>query len=128
MSRPRPGSIAWVDLTVPDADTVRDFYRDVVGWSVSEVPMGGYSDYGVQPPGSGEMVAGICHARGVNAELPPQWLVYIVVADLDGAVERCLARGGEVLSGPRGAGGAARMCVIRDPAGAACALYSPPAA
>ena len=27
------GSIAWIDLTVPDATGIRDFYKDVVGWS-----------------------------------------------------------------------------------------------
>jgi len=28
------GRIGWLDLTVPDAPEVRDFYRQVVGWSV----------------------------------------------------------------------------------------------
>jgi predicted enzyme related to lactoylglutathione lyase len=26
------GKIGWLDLTVDDADAVRDFYREVVGW------------------------------------------------------------------------------------------------
>ena len=64
------GSISWVDLTVPDATTVRDFYRDVVGWSSTDVSMGEYNDYGVNEPGSGKTVAGICHARGPNAGHP----------------------------------------------------------
>ena len=122
--RPRPGTIGWCDLTVPDAAPVRDFYRAVVGWETSEVDMGGYSDYGVHPPG-GDMVAGICHARGANAEVPPVWLVYIIVADLDAAIAACRDHGGEVISGPREMGGQGRYCVIRDPAGAAAALFQP---
>ena len=35
------GKIGWADLTVNDAETVRDFYRDVVGWTVQPVDMGG---------------------------------------------------------------------------------------
>ena len=90
--RPVIGTVSWMDLTVADAPRVRDFYREVVGWDVTDVDMGGYSDYCMNAPESGATVAGICHARGVNADLPPQWLVYITVADLDHAMERCAAR------------------------------------
>lgn len=31
----RPGTIGWVDLTVADAESTRDFYRDVVGWETA---------------------------------------------------------------------------------------------
>lgn len=62
-------------------------------------------------------VAGICHARGSNADLPPQWLLYFVVEDLDAAVAACTERGGEVVVAPRGLAGG-RFGVIRDPAGA----------
>jgi predicted enzyme related to lactoylglutathione lyase len=123
--KPRPGTIGWCDLSVPDAAPLRDFYRAVVGWETSEVDMCGYSDYGVHPPGGGDMLAGICHARGANAGLPPAWLVYITVADLDAAIAACRALGGEVISGPREMAGQGRYCVIRDPAGAAAALYQP---
>lgn len=51
--------------------------------------MGGYSDFNMMPEGPDMPVAGICHARGTNAALPPQWLRYIVVADLDASVQRC---------------------------------------
>jgi predicted enzyme related to lactoylglutathione lyase len=36
---PAVGRIAWIDLTVPDAVGVRDFYRHVVGWGSAEVGM-----------------------------------------------------------------------------------------
>jgi uncharacterized protein len=124
MTTPSIGTISWVDLTVDDAAGVRDFYKKVVGWTSSDVPMKGYNDYGMNPPG-GEMVAGICHARGTNADLPPQWLVYINVADVDASATRCREAGGEVLVEPRAMGGG-RFCVIRDPAGAVCALYKSP--
>lgn len=119
---PRLGSISWADLTVPAAPAVRDFYRDVVGWEFSEVDMGGYVDFCMNLPGGGEPIAGICHARGANSNLPPQWLVYINVTDLDHSIARCLEGGGDVIAGPRSMGKQGRFCVIRDPAGAAVAL------
>lgn len=117
------GTINWADLTVPNADEVRDFYSAVVGWTPVALDMGGYSDYCMNVPESNRTVAGVCHARGSNANLPAQWLVYITVEDLDRSIEACVERGGKILSGPTGMGPQGRYCVIQDPAGAAAALF-----
>src|SRR3954468_21388834 len=98
------GSIGWQDLTVRNADLVRDFYARVIGWQAAPVEMSGYSDYVMMPPGLSQPVAGICHARGQNADLPPQWLIYIVVEDVARSAAECLAHGGAVLTDPRPAG------------------------
>jgi predicted enzyme related to lactoylglutathione lyase len=121
------GTIGWVDLTVPNADDVRDFYQAVVGWTTTAVDMGGYSDYMMNAPDAGEGISGVCWKRGVNADLPSQWLMYITVADLDASIAATSERGGEILAGPRGMGSYGRYCVIRDPAGAVCALIQPAA-
>jgi predicted enzyme related to lactoylglutathione lyase len=119
------GFISWTDLTVDDAEEISSFYSEVVGWESAPVDMGGYSDFSMNAPASGKTVAGICHARGTNADLPPQWLVYINVEDLDESVVRCAELGGEVIVGPKGQGSHGRYCVIRDPAGAVAALFEP---
>ncbi len=121
---PEIGSIGWLDLTVDEAEQVRDFYAAVVGWQPSPVDMGGYSDFNMQSPGRGQAVAGVCHARGINADLPPVWLVYFVVEDLDHSIQECLDRGGKVIAGPKEMGGQGRYCVLQDPAGAIAALWS----
>jgi len=122
---PEPGTIGWMDLTVKDAVAIGDFYAKVVGWSTSPVDMGGYEDFCMNPPGAATPAAGICHARGSNADLPPQWLIYITVADLDRSMAQCRERGGRVISGPRDLGSYGRSCVIQDPAGAVAALIQP---
>jgi predicted enzyme related to lactoylglutathione lyase len=122
---PSIGSIVHIDLTVNDAVAVRDFYRTVVGWTANGLDMGGYEDFMMMPPGSETPAAGICHARGVNADLPPQWLVYITVADLDESLHRCVEQGGRVISDPKDGGDGVRYCVIQDPAGAYAALIGP---
>ncbi len=117
------GSIVWHDLTVPNADEVRAFYSQVVGWKSEPVSMGDYDDFNMISPDDGQCAAGICHARGSNAKLPPQWLIYISVADADEAAAKCKKLGGKIIDGPRDMG-EGRFCVIRDPAGAVAALYS----
>lgn len=118
------GAIGWHDLTVGDAPGIRDFYAAVVGWQPQPVDMDGYSDFNMTRPDTGEAVAGVCHARGGNADLPAQWLMYLVVPDLATSLAECSSRGGEVIAGPRGLAGG-EFAVIRDPAGAVCALWQP---
>jgi len=119
---PQPGLVGWVDLTVDNAPEVRDFYRAVIGWEYREVPMDeGYADYSMTTM-EGQDVTGICHARGPNEGLPPQWLVYFTVADLDLAISEVRVRGGALLRAPFEMD-AGRYAVIRDPAGAVCALF-----
>jgi len=124
-SRPA-GTIAWTDLTVENAEAARKFYCAVTGWSSSPVDMGGYADFNMIAA-SGETVAGVCHARGVNASAPPQWLIYIRVEDVDVSAKRCVELGGKIVDGPRGMG-QNRFCVIQDPAGAVAALIGGPPA
>lgn len=119
-----PGSINWTDLTVPNAEPIRSFYEKVVGWDSEPFDMGGYNDHCMKDA-SGKTVAGICHAKGENAGVPPQWLVYLNVADLDTSLQAVAEQGGQVLHGPRSMGGGSRMAVIQDPAGAVCALFQP---
>lgn len=116
-----PGRIVWTDLTIENADEIRDFYRQVIGWQVSLVEMDGYNDYNMFPAGSENPAAGICHARGMNANLPAQWLIYITVENLEESLARCEAMGGKVLV--RHA--TTPMAVVQDPAGAIFALYAP---
>jgi uncharacterized protein len=118
------GSIGWIDMTTSDAGGVRDFYRAVVGWEAEDVDMDGYADYVMKMPGSGDGVAGVCHARGSNADLPAGWLIYITVADVEASAAACVEYGGKVLVEPRGLAGG-RFCVVEDPGGSAAALYQP---
>jgi uncharacterized protein len=120
---PQIGSIGWIDLTVENADQIRDFYRSVIGWNFTALEMGDYNDYCMDQPADGKSVTGICHKRGGNAQLPSQWLIYITVADLDQSIARCIEGGGRVIAEPRNYGGQGRYCVIQDPAGAVAALF-----
>jgi predicted enzyme related to lactoylglutathione lyase len=123
--KPELGSITWCDLTVSNADEVKDFYSKVVGWIPDPVSMGDYDDFSMIAPESGKVAAGVCHTKGTNAKLPPQWLIYITVQDVDKSVEQCILLGGKVIAEPRTIPGYGRYCVIQDPAGAACALFKP---
>lgn len=126
MDTPKPGSIMWTDLTVPDATAVSDFYKAVTGWEREGLHMGDYEDYIMKGP-EGNPVAGICHAGGQNRNIPPQWMIYITVADLDASIAQCEALGGKVLSDKRAGGNNMFYCLVQDPVGAHFMLYGPSA-
>ena len=116
-----PGTIVWRDLTVPDADAHSRFYESVVGWerSVHE----GCDDFNMTPPGSTEPTAGVCYRAGTNAGLPPQWIVYVAVEDINRSMQETENGGGTIIDGPRYVGNHL-FCVIEDPVGAVLGLIS----
>ena len=114
------GKILWTDLTVENAEQIKAFYSQVVGWTPEAASMGDYDDFNMLPSGEKEPSAGICHARGGNADIPPVWMVYLAVEHLDNALKQCIALGGTVVKGPKEGGCSA---IIKDPAGAICTLY-----
>lgn len=116
------GAVNWMDLTVPNAEEIRDFYKNVVGWESMDISMGEYNDFAMLSPEDKEGRTGICHARGANASIPSQWIIYANVADLDASMEAVKKGGGEVVNGPRNMG-KSRYCIIRDPAGAHIGLF-----
>lgn len=114
----KAGTIGGFDLTVPNAESIRDFYAAVVGWTSEPFATGGYDDYFMIPAEGATPVAGICHARGESAALPPYWLAYVVVDNLAASLKRCAEQGGAVICSPFGEPSCGPYGVIQDPAGA----------
>ncbi|MGI8962959.1 MAG: VOC family protein [Thermomicrobiales bacterium] len=121
---PSVGTIVGTDLTVDNAGGVRDFYAAVIGWEFEPLTVEGHDDYVMKTPG-GEWVAGICHRLGPNADLPPQWLVYVAVADLEQSIARCLKLGGKAITPVKDLEEGRSYVVVQDPAGAVLALSGP---
>jgi len=121
------GCIAWLDLTVPDASATRDFYRQVVDWSVQDVEMKDgskrYADYNMLG-GDGIPAAGVCHARGANLGLPPVWMIYLPVGDLAESLRLVREGGGKIIKSTRGPDGEYAYAAIQDPVGACLALVA----
>jgi len=121
----RTGCISWLDLTVSDASATRDFYRQVVDWSVQDVDMEDvserYADYNMLGD-DGNPAAGVCHARGVNLGLPPIWMIYLPVGDLAESLRRVREGGGKIIKETTRPDGGYAYAVVEDPVGATLAL------
>lgn len=119
------GRILWLDLTTRDATRTRDFYRNVIQWDVRDVEMkdgdARYADYNMLDE-SGAPAAGVCHARGTNADLPPVWMLYLPVGSLEESMRRAEEEGGGLVRTARNSKGETQYAIVQDPVGAVFAL------
>ena len=118
-------SFVWNELATPDVQKCRDFYTKLLGWTVRESPMGPDFTYYLWQA-DGKDVGGMYQTGGPNTEgVPPHWMSYIGVADVDASAARVAELGGTVVSPPMDIPETGRFCMVRDPGGAMIALFTP---
>lgn len=115
-------AVGWMDMSCPEADALKDFYAEVMGWRVEPVDMGGYADYSMLDA-EGRPMAGICHNRGANADIPTNvWIPYLRVPDVAAAVTKAEALGAVRCTPIKDCPGYGEFCVLKDPSGTVVAL------
>jgi predicted enzyme related to lactoylglutathione lyase len=121
---PNVGEISWHELTTTDHKAAYDFYQKLFGWDKTGDfdmgdPMGVYQMYGRNNESLGGMFT-----KPADMPMPPNWLYYIRVPNVDEAAERVKSLGGQVLNGPMDVPGGDRIAQCMDPQGAAFAVHS----
>ncbi|MGK7864026.1 VOC family protein [Falsiroseomonas sp. E2-1-a4] len=106
------GSFIWYELLTSDPDAAIGFYAGLLGWQDS--PHEGQAGYRILSHGA-EAIGGLMRAP---AGVPPCWLGYIGVDDVDAAVAAILADGGQVRMPARDLPGVGRIAMVADPHGA----------
>ena len=121
---PEVGEASWHELTTTDAEAAMKFYSEVFGWQPSEVmdmgEMGKYRMFN-RPVG---MIGGMMNRPPQMAEVPPYWMIYFRVPDINAAVERVKANGGQILNGPMEVPGGDWIVNAMDPQGAMFSLHA----
>lgn len=123
-----PGEIHWSECATREPEKVKAFYSEIVGWTMTAWPMpGGGGDYIVAMQGD-RPVAGILPMSGEAFEgIPPHWMTYIHINDVDHAAQQVVELGGEVVRAPWDVPGVGRIAIIKDPGGATVGLMTPAA-
>ncbi|WP_410218143.1 VOC family protein [Paracoccus sp. (in: a-proteobacteria)] len=119
MDHGKPG---WFELTTSAGQlkAAGAFYSRVLGWQIADAGMEGFT-YHLAAHGT-DRVAGLMETAD---DLPPYWLVYFDVDDIDDALSRIHASGGQVHHGPDQIPGTGRFAVAADPQGAVFGLLEP---
>ena len=110
-----PGTPSWVDVSSPDLEESKRFYRGLFGWEAQDAgpqeETGGYAMFTL----NGRTVAGL--ARIQDESQAPAWSAYVATDDADAAAARVTKAGGTVLFGPIDITDAGRVAFFAHPAG-----------
>ncbi|MDC5851870.1 VOC family protein [Vibrio europaeus] len=114
------GLFSWCELMTTDFEKSLEFYSNVLGWTLREVPGRNQSRYAlVMNENSSEPFAGILtmpeplKERGV----PSFWQAYVTVEDVDETLEKALENGAQVVVEPMDIERIGRIASFRDPLG-----------
>lgn len=116
-----PGTLCWADLSTPDPAKATEFYARLFGWNIS--PGQNDSSGYLHIQNGNDFIGGIPPAAHLDPSVPPHWLVYFLVDDVDASAQTATHRGGRLVMNPSTIENVGRMCIIQDPQGAVFALF-----
>jgi hypothetical protein len=119
---PSVGKFSWHELMTTDYRGAFEFYRQLFGWdkqSEMESPDGPYLMYGKE----GKMYGGIYNRPARVGNVPPNWMFYVNVKDVNRAVDSAKRGGGTLAMGPMEVPGGDRVAMMKDPQGAMFAVH-----
>src|SRR5262245_38578557 len=111
-----PGAACWCELYTTDTKKAGAFYSQLFNWKPKESP--GYTEFH-----RGDTAVGGMMAIGADwGPVPPHWIVYFQVADLDATAERGASLRGKIRMPPRDIPEVGRFAILLDPQGAEFAV------
>jgi uncharacterized protein len=119
------GTPNWVDLQTSDQAAAKEFYSGLFGWTYDDqaMPDGG-AVYSIAMLGDQSVAAIAAQTPDMAAAgAPPIWNTYLAVDNIDDAVAKVAAAGGQVAMPPFDVMNAGRMAYVMDPGGAGVAFW-----
>lgn len=118
-----PGRFCWYELGTTDPAKAKAFYAGLFGWTWFDdsTDMGVYTLFR-----RGGLDVGAAYEQMKEQReqgVPPNWMVYVSVADANATTEKAKQLGATVLMGPFDVMQHGRMSAIRDPQGAVFSIW-----
>ena len=115
------GSLCWGDLSTPDPKRAQDFYGGLLGWqfTLDEKDPSGY----IHIKNGEHFIGGIPPAAHRQPGVPPHWLAYFQVDDVDVTANKAQSQGAKLCFPPTSMEGVGRLAIIADPQGAFFAIF-----
>jgi uncharacterized protein len=114
-------AFVWYDIMTTDVNAAENFYSKVIGWQCQDSGMPGQS-YTMLMNGD-VSVGGIMAIPEENKGMPPMWMGYIGVDDVDAFARKVTTAGGKIWKEPQDIQGVGRFAVAADPHGAGFILF-----
>ncbi|MDQ6828098.1 MAG: VOC family protein, partial [Gemmatimonadota bacterium] len=123
MQDPPMGGFSWHELVTTDYEKGFDFYSTLFGWvKTTAMDMGEMGVYQMFGRSSNEPMGGI-YNKPKDMPAPPNWLPYVLIADINKGAESVKSKGGTIMHGPIEVPTGDWIVMAMDPQGAAFALH-----
>lgn len=130
MAMPKHGTFCWNELATTNLENCRKFYSELLGWNLKRSEAVGegmeYVEFGTSENcslgGMYQMTKEYCNAEGEM--MPPHWMSYIAVDDVDASAAKVWELGGKVCVPPTDIPNVGRFSVVNDPTGATFSLIT----
>ena len=111
-----PNPFCHIELSTTDVPKAKAFYSKLFDWKLDDV-MENYTLINVGKGTGGGMMK--------NPGVPPFWLAYVEVDDIDAATKKAASLGATVVKDVTEVMGAGWLSILQDPTGAALGLWKP---
>jgi len=109
-----------MELATTDLAKAKEFYGELFGWKFDDQMMGPGMIYSLFVPDSGPR-GGAYSMPG----MPPGWLAYVGVEDIDESTEKAKSLGATVVKDVMEIPHVGWMSIVVDPTGATIAMFEP---
>lgn len=115
------GEFCWNELMTSDVKQAKEFYSTLLGWKCQDFDMGDKT-YTMIKMGDKD-IGGMMETPRDKKNIPPHWLSYISVEDIDKIVKKAESLGGKITVPATNVSDFGRFAIIQDPTGAQIAFW-----
>lgn len=118
------GEFVWNELATANIQGAKDFYSKVFGWEFVDKKMDDMT-YTMIKKGNHEFAGMWAIPSAQQNQIPPHWLSYILVENIDQSLQLAIKNGATVIKPVQKVEDKGSFAVIKDPTGAHVALWQP---
>jgi len=120
---PANGTFCWNELSTNNLEAAKQFYTELLGWTLHQSAAASMPYIEIEA--GGRHIGGMYQqSPETGGSMPPHWMAYVAVDDVDGVAARVESLGGKVCVPPMDIPNVGRFAVINDPAGATFSIIT----
>ncbi len=120
---PNHGEFCWNELMTPDLKKAKEFYKSLLHWESEDQNIGD-NTYTMFKAAGNDFIGGMMQIpAGQEKKIPPHWMGYISVDDVDAIIKKAQQLGAKVTVPATNVSDYGRFSVIEDPTGAHVAFW-----
>jgi uncharacterized protein len=118
------GEFCWYELGTRDIKTAVQFYTGLMDWQILIHDIGEFGNYYIFQKDGQQVGAGYQMSGPQFEGVPPYWMPFVWVEDVDATASKWTELGGKIIAAPMDIpGNIGRMAFVQDPQGAPLALF-----